>query len=203
MKMSKLIYFLKQSWLLIAAAFFFGMLLAGTNNYLQPKIQQNKKEKINKKLSTLINAQDFEKVDTITVKTGKNKKLKSNIYKALKNNSVIGWGFTTEGSGFADKIELIVALDSNIDSIKGYAILSSNETPGFGTKIENAYFKNQFKGAPAKKLDLKKTGESSKIDSEIIAISGATVSSSAVVDIINMSLLPIKEKMKEKGLIKK
>ena len=40
-----------------------------------------------------------------------------------------------------------------------------------------------------------------KIDSQIIAISGATVTSEAVVKIFNTFLLPIKEKMQEQNLL--
>jgi Na+-translocating ferredoxin:NAD+ oxidoreductase RnfG subunit len=77
----------------------------------------------------------------------------------------------------------------------------SNETPGFGDKIKKDYLGDQFKGAPAGELVLVKTGDDKKIDSEIVAISGATVSSEAVVKTFNVYIDKIKEQLRAKGLI--
>jgi major membrane immunogen (membrane-anchored lipoprotein) len=51
------------------------------------------------------------------------------------------------------------------------------------------------------KLNLIKKGDNKKIDNEIVAISGATVSSTAVVNIFNNYLEQIKKQLTEKGLI--
>lgn len=198
-KMLKL--FLKESWLLIIAAFCFGLLLSFTYIQLTPKIEQNMRQKINTKLGSLIKAEEYEKIGDYELVSLKRQPMASTVYKAVTNGQVQGWGFTTQGSGFADKIELIVALSSDLSTIKGYAVLASNETPGFGTKIVEPYFKTQFADIPAKPLELEKTGNPDIKDTEIIAISGATVSSSAVVNIINNALEQIKEKMKDKGLL--
>ena len=83
----------------------------------------------------------------------------------------------------------------------GFSTLVSNETPGIGDRIKLDYYRNQFAGAPVDKLELLKTGNAEKIDSEIIALSGATVSSEAIVKMINTFLPQIKEQMQSKGLI--
>ena len=83
----------------------------------------------------------------------------------------------------------------------GFKVLSSNETPGFGSKIKDDYFGEQFKGAPAVKLILSKTGDVKEIDSEIIAISGATVSSEAVIKIFNTYIEQVKGQLEKKELI--
>ena len=77
----------------------------------------------------------------------------------------------------------------------------SNETPGVGDQIKLPNWRKQFAGAPARKLELVRTGDAKKIDSEIVAISRATVSSEAVVEIINNSITQIKEQMQKKGLV--
>jgi len=56
-------------------------------------------------------------------------------------------------------------------------------------------------GAPAQKLDVSKTGDNKIIDSQIVAITGATVSSEAVVKIVNNAASQIKEQMLQKGFI--
>ena len=96
----------------------------------------------------------------------------------------------------------MVAVDKGFGKFAGYAVLSSNETPGFGDKIKRSYYRNQFKGAPVEELGLVKTGDDKKVDSEIVAISGATVSSQAVVDIINNVVVQIKNKMQERAVEK-
>jgi Na+-translocating ferredoxin:NAD+ oxidoreductase RnfG subunit len=81
-------------------------------------------------------------------------------------------------------------------------VLASNETPGFGDKIKKDYLGRQFEGAPAGRLELVKTGDEGKIDSEIVAISGATVSSEAVVKTFNTYIGKVKEQLQAKGMTK-
>jgi electron transport complex protein RnfG len=80
-------------------------------------------------------------------------------------------------------------------------VLASNETPGFGDQIKFPYYRNQFVDIPAEELVLSKIGDAGKKDTEIIAISGATVSSRAVVDIVNNFLPQVKNHIVTKGLI--
>jgi electron transport complex protein RnfG len=83
----------------------------------------------------------------------------------------------------------------------GYGVLAFNETPNLGDLIKGDYFRKQFEGAPAETLTLAKSGDREKIDSEIVAITGATVSSEAVVRIINNYTEQVKKQLQEKGLI--
>ncbi len=202
--MLKIKHFIQQSWLLIVAAFCFGLLIAVTDAALSPKIQQNKINKLNDLAATLLpQAKDFIPVKLeLEINSLQGKKQKITVYKALsKKDKCIGWSFNTSGPGFADKIELVIAVDSNFKALAGFDCLATNETPGFGDQIKNDYYQNQFKGASAEGLTLTKTGDPEKIDEEIVAITGATVSSQAVVSIINNSLIQIKQQLQQHGLI--
>ena len=201
--MSKIKHFIRQSWLLIAASFCFGLLIAITNSAWSPRIEQNKIDKINHLMGNLLpTAESFELAAELEIESAKGKKVKSNVYKALTEaGECVGWAFNASGPGFADKIELIVAVDKDFQKIAGFDCLASNETPGFGDRIKLPNWRNQFAEAPAEKLELVKMGDDKKIDSEIVAISGATVSSEAVVKIINGSLIQVKNQMQKKGLI--
>ena len=75
-----------------------------------------------------------------------------------------------------------------MENLLGFSVLKTNETPGFGDKIKNAEFSDQFRGCPAVKLTVEKTGDRSVADDKIVAITGATISSEAVVTIINSAL---------------
>jgi electron transport complex protein RnfG len=200
----KLKHFIEQSWLLIAASFFFGLLIAVTSAALSPRIEQNKINKRNRLVGALLPAaKDFVPVEgEIEIESKQGKKETVEVFRAVSDaGECVGWCFNAIGPGFADKIELVVAVDKSFEKFAGFDVLASNETPGFGNKIKFDYFQDQFKGAPSEGLNLAISGDNTKIDSEIIAISGATISSEAVVDIINNAITQMKKQMQQKGLI--
>ena len=83
-----------------------------------------------------------------------------------------------EAQGFQSKVKVNITLDAN-GAVSGIEILSSDETPGFGTRCgEDATFAEQFIG---------KTGPFA-IGEGIDALSGATVTSKAVVEAVNVAL---------------
>jgi electron transport complex protein RnfG len=196
--MFKIKHFIQQSWLLIVASFFFGLLIAVTNAALSPRIVQNKINKRNRLVGVLLpEAKNFVLDTEIEIESIQGKKEKVEVYRAMSEaGKCVGWAFNAAGSGFADKIELVVAVDKDFEKLAGFDVLASNETPGFGDQIKYDYYRDQFKGAPAEELKLVTSGEPKNIDAEIVAISGATVSSEAVVEIINSFLTQIKEQMK-------
>ena len=195
-------YFMKQSWLLIICSFCFGLLIAVTNAGLAPRIERNRIEKLNHLAGALLPEADsfIEIKEPIEIQL-KGKKKDVTIYQAKTGDNVIGWYFTASGSGFVDKIELVIAVDKDFTKLAGFDVLACNETPRVGDRIKNDWFKGQFNNAPVGNFVLKNFGKPKVIDSEIISISGATYSSGYVVEIINNFLEPIKNKMLEKGLI--
>ncbi|MGD8786273.1 MAG: FMN-binding protein [Phycisphaerales bacterium] len=211
--MGKIKYFVQQSWLLIAASFAFGLLIAVANASLEPRIKQNEKDKLDNLMKSLIGqAEDFQMAaEQVEVTGDKGKVEKTDIYKALDGNGKsIGFAFVAVGAGFADKIKLVIAVDGECEKFLGFKVLASNETPGFGSKIaidtdeSDIDFVDQFKGALAGEVELIKTGKIEVIkviDSQIAAISGATVSSEAVVKIFNTYTGEIKKQLQQKGLI--
>ena len=202
--MNKMKFFIQQSWLLIVASFGFGLLLAATNAAWQPMIIQNEKDKFNNLANELINeAVSFDiALEAAQIDIGKGKIVKTDIKKAVDaNGQCVGWAFVAEGAGFADKIRLVVAVDAGAEKLAGFGVLSSNETPGFGDKIKHDFFRLQFMDAPAEALELSKIGDDAAIDSTIVAISGATVSSEAVVKILNDYVEQVKSLLEDEGSI--
>jgi electron transport complex protein RnfG len=89
-------------------------------------------------------------------------------------------------AGFQDVISLIYGFDPTSGSLTGMKILSSKETPGLGDKIEKDHaFVAQFDAVATPLVAVKRT---TGAPGEIDAITGATISSRAVVRIINESL---------------
>ena len=202
--MNRIKYFLQQSWLLIVASFCFGLLIAVTSAGLSPRIIQNEINKRNRLVSLLLpEAKNFIPLDEqIEIESHRGKKENIEVYRAVSEaNECVGWSFEAVGSGFADKIKLVIALDKDFEKIAGFDVLASAETPGFGDQIKYDYFRDQFKGAPAGELKLVTVGEPGEIDSQIVAISGATISSEAVVEIVSNYVTQVKEQMLKKGII--
>jgi len=105
------------------------------------------------------------------------------VYFISMNNTVIGYAFMIEAGGYGGPIEILIALENTTlaeDDIilRGISIISNSETPGLGEKITETSFLEQFVGINVNDVQLKEDG------GQIDAISGATISSSAVVDAI-------------------
>jgi Na+-translocating ferredoxin:NAD+ oxidoreductase subunit G len=202
--MFRLKYFMQQSWLLLAGSFCFGLLIAMTNAALSGRIEQNKAAKLNHLTKALLpDAERFQLLEAdIQVELSDGSKQKARIFEVLAGNKQrIGWSFNAAGTGFAGPIELVIAVDGDFEKIMGFDVLASSETPGFGDQIKVDFYRRQYAGAPAERLALVKMGDPAVADAEIIAITGATVSSQAVVDIVSTFVTQIKSQMQEKGLI--
>jgi electron transport complex protein RnfG len=200
------VFYLQKSWLLMVCSIIFGCLLASFNAICQPYIIQNEINKFKELAGGLLpDAKQFETViEAISVDIGKGKTYTVEVKKGTDaDGNLIGWAFVCEGSGFADKIKLVVGVDAAFEKLAGFGVLSSNETPGFGDKIniKNGFFQSQFKGAPVGELELTKVGDPKQINDKIVSISGATVTSEAVVKIFNTFMEPIKEEMQKQDIL--
>jgi len=105
------------------------------------------------------------------------------LYTVFLDGNNIGFAFVAVASGYGGPIELIISLESSLlfddeITIHGLSVVSHSETPGLGEKIVEASFSDQFTGVLVDDVALTKDGGS------IDAITGATVSSSAVVETV-------------------
>jgi electron transport complex protein RnfG len=96
----------------------------------------------------------------------------------------VGAAITAGRPGFADVVTLIFGFDPASGALLGMKVLASKETPGLGDKIEkDTAFGAQFAGAIAPLKGVKaRTGGN---PSEVVTITGATISSRTVIRIIN------------------
>jgi Na+-translocating ferredoxin:NAD+ oxidoreductase subunit G len=104
------------------------------------------------------------------------------------DGGLVGYAIPAEGGGFQDTIKLIYGFDPSRRRIVGMYVLESRETPGLGDKIyKDAAFVGAFRDlAVDPKIVLTKKG-TAQGDNEVDAITGATISSRAVVSILNQS----------------
>ncbi len=97
----------------------------------------------------------------------------------------VGYAVPGEGAGFQDTIRLLFGYAPERRRIVGLAILESRETPGLGDRIyKDAHFVAEFSDlAVEPRVELVKG--SGEAPNQVDAITGATISSRAVVDIVN------------------
>jgi len=101
--------------------------------------------------------------------------------------NVVGYAIAvTSAEGYDGNIGLSVGLqpDGTINSI---SFTELHETPGKGSLADEPLFKDQFNGRKAASLKLLAQGGSTQ-DTEIDGISGATISSKAIVNAVNAAL---------------
>ena len=83
------------------------------------------------------------------------------------------WGEITAGIGF----------DRDLESFRGLEVIDQNETPGLGGRIDEDWFKEQFKG---KRPPLSSVPEGDPAsENQFQAITGASYSTEAIQDIVN------------------
>lgn len=102
------------------------------------------------------------------------------------NGSLLGYVFTvTSSEGYGGDITFSIGITLG-GTVNGISFLSISETAGLGMKANTSDFKEQFKNKQVESFQVTKTGASS--DNEIDAISGATITSSAVTNGVNAGL---------------
>ena len=105
-----------------------------------------------------------------------------------ENGKFIGYAIQTSGPGFQDIIRLLYGYSPAKERVVGQEILESRETPGLGDKIyKDQVFVDNFKNLAVKPTIVVVKKGTRSADNEVDAITGVTISSKAVVRIINES----------------
>ena len=165
-----------------------GGVLATWDGFTKPRIEKHRLEELIAAISDVLPPYEFyDEVikDGMTLYIGK-----------TGEDKPVGIAFQAMGSGFQGKISIMVGIQPDFSKLTGIKVLEQVETPGLGTKIVKDpaskanpfWFSQQFKGVKAdEKIYLVKNRKPTK-SSEIQAITGATISSRAVVKILNQTI---------------
>lgn len=119
------------------------------------------------------------------------------IYAATKQDGTL-YGYVVEATskeGYGGNIVLYVGVKTD-GEVSGVSILEIAETPGLGMNAESVLLP-QFKGIKTEAFTYTKTG--STADNEIDAISGATITTEAVVDAVNSAVLVVTQDLLKGG----
>ncbi len=187
--------YIKQAWLVLILAIVFAAALACIQAGLSPRIEANKRNETYDQIPVLVPGADQAATEEWATDDGKI------AYKAVSaDGEAVGWVIKGAGQGFADKIELLIGLDAEATRITGLFVLEQKETPALGSKIadkSDPWFRDQFEGKSAAE-DIAVT-KASPVEgtNQVAAISGATISSEAVSDIVNDAVKEFRDRIND------
>ena len=180
---------IKNTLILLAITLVSGLLLAGVHDITAEPIKVAEENAKAAAFETVFpDADGFSDCKTdISAYVPENSVELGELQNALdKDGNVIGWVMTlTSPKGYGGDIKIAVGITKD-GSLTGMTVISMGETPGLGAKCTGRDFQSQFAGITAKNITSTKTGKST--DNEIDAISGATFTTTAIVQAVNAGL---------------
>jgi len=96
-----------------------------------------------------------------------------------------------EGGGFQGIIRMMVGVNPHEEKITGVKVLSHSETPGLGARITEPAFLEQFAQ--------KSINDDFEVKEDVDGVTGATVSSKSVSEILKQSLPQALEQYRMSG----
>lgn len=180
---------MKEITHILATLTIIGIIAGGSlslvNNWASPKILMNQKAETERAIFLVhLDGKRYEPVKNVNFE----------VYKVFnQTDSSIGYSLVYAGNGFQGKIKMMIGLTVDLNKITSIEILDQSETPGLGTKILEPSYKDQYNGlTPMTGIKLVK-GVAPSNSNEVQAITGATISSRAVVAIVNEGIKKLKE----------
>ncbi len=165
-----------------------GFVLSLVEGVTREPIKEQRRMQMVKALSAVLpefdNSPD---TDTVVLENGVDKKgnpVQVTFYRARKAKELVGTAFKViAGDGYSGNIEVMVGLkpDQTLNAIE---ILTHAETPGLGSRIEEAWFKDQYKNKGLDNADWRVKKDGGEFDQ----ISGATISPRAVTGAVKSGL---------------
>jgi electron transport complex protein RnfG len=180
-----------------------GLLIVSVFQWTRPIIAKNRAEALERAIfqvlpdarsSTTFRLTDDERFERLTEEAGTGRL----IYAGYDDDGrLVGLAIEAEGMGYADVIKILYGYSFGQEAVVGIRVLESRETPGLGDKIEkDPEFLENFK-----RLDVSLTEDGSEIlnpveavkhgqkehDWQVDGITGATISSFTIADILNRS----------------
>ena len=110
------------------------------------------------------------------------------VYQVLESDAVIGYCVEVNSPGFGGDVAVMVGYNADM-TVRGVSIISHSETPGLGARVTESGFLSQFEGKGGKVV----------LGDDVDAISGATISSRAVTDGVNLATEILTKVLQTKG----
>lgn len=159
---------------LMIACLISGVMISGVYAFTNETADRKMLDLRNQIIQTLVQGSD-----EITTLEGK-----EDWHVAKKGGEIIAYIVPAESKGYGGSIQMLVAVDTK-GAVVNYKITKSNETPGLGDKAGKENFIQQFIGKTKDHLVVTKNPSEQE---DIVAISGATITSKAVTNAVTMAV---------------
>ena len=158
-------------------------LLALTNHFTADKIAQVEKDAQSSAMKRIVAAEKFEEAE-----------IDGTSYNIATDSEgkILGYIFTTSANGYGGEVKVMTGIDQNGNIIAIEVVSAGDETPGLGQNATKSSFWDLFKGKSGKLA----VAKNASADNEIQAMTGATITSNAVVTAVNEATA-LFEKVKE------
>jgi electron transport complex protein RnfG len=176
---------------LAVAACCSGFVLAGVYQVTKPMIDENKAERLRQGVFQVV--PESTQLQKLVLRDGQLVAVAAGeavtgptVHAAYdEQGNFVGWAISGSTPGFQDTVAVLYGYDPQRRIVTGMYVLESRETPGLGDKI----FKDEEFVAAFEELavdpEILLVKDGADADNEVDAITGATISSKAVVKIIN------------------
>jgi electron transport complex protein RnfG len=162
-----------------------GFVLSSVNNWAKPFIEENRIKAI---------SQAIFQVQSEGMRYEKLNLEEMDVFEVFdENDNSLGYAVVHQGNGFQGIIKLIFGINKELNRIKAIEVLEQVETPGLGSLITEDNFKNRFKNLNVQPLIQVVKDRKPSHNNEVQAITGATISSKAVVRIVNEAVEKLKK----------
>lgn len=152
--------------------------LAGTNLITKDRIAELAVKKQEDAMRKICEADEYRKY------TVEHKDASYTYYVAKTDGQPVCYIFTATASGYGGDVSVMTGINPD-GTVKSVEILdASGETPGMGQNVKKESFISQY-ASKSGKVNLSKTESN---DTTVTAITGATISSTAVTDCVNSAL---------------
>ena len=120
---------------------------------------------------------------------------KMTYYIYRENGDILSYALPFSGRGLWGTIKGYIALSSDFNTVIGIDFISHSETPGLGGRIEEEWYKSQFNSLAldSSPYIVYQGNETKQLD----AITGATLTSNAVKEILNNFIANLKDNPEE------
>lgn len=154
--------------------------LAGTNLLTKDKIAEAQAQKAEESRKIVLPEADSFEVQ--------NAGQPEEHYAGLQGGETVGYVYETEAKGYGGTVRVMTGISTK-GTITGVVILSHSETPGLGANAERESFREQYR-QPVNNLagGLSIVKFQAPREGEIQAMTGATITSTAVTNAVNQAI---------------
>lgn len=175
-------------------------ILSGIYEFTKPKIETNEAIGLKKAYLSAFGidypgegaSEDIEKIYDEQIKLEKVNDVDTYIAKDDEGNP-FAYGFTFTGGALWGEVEGIVVLTPDLKNVIGIEFTEQNETPGLGGRIGEPEYKEQFRGVELNSEGYPLVYNTSSKAGQVDAITGATLTSNSVLDIVNGRIEEVKK----------